>query len=99
MAFTYIRRAAVALALVAPRGCTVKNTEAPPLSGPSGLALTLERQRDPRQHQPGRRIAVVDQSDRDRPGRANPLANVPIRVDMAWTASPRTTARCPPARS
>jgi PKD repeat protein len=42
MPFTYIRRAAMALAcaLIA-TGCTVKNTQAPPLSGPSGLALTL----------------------------------------------------------
>ena len=41
MSFTYIRRAAVALALIATAGCTVKNTEAPPLTGPSGLALSL----------------------------------------------------------
>ena len=41
MPFTYIRRAAVALALLAAAGCTVKNSEAPPLTGPSGLALTL----------------------------------------------------------
>lgn len=41
MSFTYIRRAAVALALIATAGCTVKSTEAPPLSGPSGLALSL----------------------------------------------------------
>jgi hypothetical protein len=41
MSFTHICRAAVALALTATVGCTVKNTEAPPLSGPSGLALSL----------------------------------------------------------
>jgi PKD repeat protein len=41
MSFTYIRRAAVALALIATAGCTVKSTETPPLNGPSGLALSL----------------------------------------------------------
>lgn len=41
MPFAFIRRAAIALALIATAGCTVKNTEAPPLSGPSGLALSL----------------------------------------------------------
>jgi PKD repeat protein len=41
MSFTYIRRAAIALALLTAASCTVKNTETPPLSGPSGLALSL----------------------------------------------------------
>jgi len=41
MRFTLTRRAAVFLALLASAGCTVKNTEAPPLSGPSSLALLL----------------------------------------------------------
>ena len=41
MAFTYLRRAAIALALIATAGCTVKDSHEPPLSGPSGLALTL----------------------------------------------------------
>ena len=41
MAFTHVRRAAIALALIATAACTVKDTQAPPLSGPSGLALTL----------------------------------------------------------
>ena len=41
MPLTHIRRAAVALALLAAAGCTVKDTTAPPLTGPSGLALTL----------------------------------------------------------
>jgi PKD repeat protein len=38
---TNILRAAVAVALLAAAGCTVKDTEAPPLAGPSGLALSL----------------------------------------------------------
>ena len=41
MPFTYIRRAAAALALLASVSCTVKSTETPPLTGPSGLALSL----------------------------------------------------------
>jgi PKD repeat protein len=41
MPFAYLRRAAIALALLASAGCTVKDTEAPSLSGPSGLALSL----------------------------------------------------------
>jgi hypothetical protein len=41
MSFTYVRRAAIALALIAAAGCTVKDTQPPPLTGPSGLALTL----------------------------------------------------------
>jgi PKD repeat protein len=41
MSFTYLRRAAIALALLTAAGCTVKSTEPPPLTGPSGLALTL----------------------------------------------------------
>ncbi|MGH9140504.1 MAG: hypothetical protein ACRD2I_05110, partial [Vicinamibacterales bacterium] len=42
MPFTHFRRAAIALALLATAGCTVKSTEQPPLSGPSGLALSLQ---------------------------------------------------------
>ena len=41
MPFTYVRRAALALALLTAAGCTVKSTEPPPLTGPSGLALSL----------------------------------------------------------
>ena len=41
MTFTSIRRVAVAFALLAAAGCTVKNSEPPPLTGPSGLALTI----------------------------------------------------------
>jgi PKD repeat protein len=41
MAFTFFRRAAVFLTLMAAVGCTVKDTKAPALAGPSGLALQL----------------------------------------------------------
>jgi PKD repeat protein len=41
MSFTSICRAAIALALLTAAGCTVKSTQPPPLTGPSGLALTL----------------------------------------------------------
>jgi PKD repeat protein len=41
MSFTYLRRAALALALLTAAGCTVKSTQPPPLTGPSGLALTI----------------------------------------------------------
>jgi PKD repeat protein len=40
MSFTYLRRAALALALFT-AACTVKNNQPPPLTGPSGLALQL----------------------------------------------------------
>ena len=82
MAFTYIRRAAVALALIATAGCTVHSTEAPPLTGPSGLALIAHRQRHPRRHQPGRRLAVVDQGHGDRSRRHGRCPGVPLRLDM-----------------
>jgi hypothetical protein len=35
MSFKYIRRAAVALAMLATAGCTIKDTQPPPLTGPS----------------------------------------------------------------
>ena len=42
MPYTYIRRAAIALALFGAAGCTVHSTDTPPLSGPSDLATSLQ---------------------------------------------------------
>jgi len=81
MAFTYIRRVAVALALLAAAGCTVKNTEPPPLSGPSGLALTLTVNAIPDSisqdggSQSSVRVTAIGPDGK-------PISAVPIRVDM-----------------
>ena len=81
MPFAYLRRAAVALALLAAGGCTVKNTEAPPVSGPSGLALTLSVNAIPDAinqdggSQSSIRVAAIGPD-------GQPIANLPLRVDM-----------------
>jgi PKD repeat protein len=81
MPIAYLRRAAVALALLAAGGCTVKNTEAPPVSGPSGLALTLSVNAIPDAinqdggSQSSIRVAAIGPD-------GQPIANLPLRVDM-----------------
>jgi PKD repeat protein len=81
MPFTYIRRAAVALALLAAAGCTVKNTEAPPLTGPSGLALTLSVNAIPDSiSQDGGSQSSVKISAIGPDGK--PLSGLPLRLDM-----------------
>lgn len=81
MSFTYIRRAAVALALIVTAGCTVKNTEPPPLNGPSGLALVLSLNAIPDSisqdggSQSSIRVTAIGPDGK-------PVSAVPIRVDM-----------------
>jgi PKD repeat protein len=81
MPFTYLRQAAVALALLAAAGCTVKNTEAPPLTGPSGLALTLNLNAIPDSiSQDGGSQSSVKVSAIGPDGK--PVSGLPLRVDM-----------------
>ena len=82
MSFTYIRRAAVALALLAAAGCTVKNTEPPPLTGPSGLALTLSVNAIPDSiSQDGGSQSSVKVTAIGPDGK--PVSALPLRLDMA----------------
>jgi PKD repeat protein len=88
MRFTLTRRAAVFLALLASAGCTVKNTEAPPLSGPSSLALLLTVNAIPdsiRQDggdQSSIRITAIGPDGK-------PVSALPIRVDMIVDGVPQ----------
>ena len=81
MPFTYLRRAAVALALLASAGCTIKNTEAPPLTGPSGLALTLNVNATPDSiSQDGGSQSSVKVTAIGPDGQ--PVVGLPLRLDM-----------------
>ena len=88
MPFTYIRRAAVALALLAAAGCTVKNSEAPPLTGPSGLALTLNVNAIPDSisqdggSQSSIKITAIGPNGKG-------LASLPLRLDMVVSGVPQ----------
>jgi PKD repeat protein len=81
MALTYLRRATVALALLAGISCTVKDSEQPPLAGPSGLALTLTVNAVPdsiRQDggdQSAIRVLAIGPNGR-------PVSGLPVRIDM-----------------
>ena len=81
MPFTYIRRAAVALALLTVAGCTVKSTEPPPLAGPSALALTLKVNAIPDSisqdggSQSSVKVTAIGPDGKGLPG-------VPLRLDM-----------------
>ena len=81
MPFTYIRRAAVALALLTVAGCTVKSTEPPPLAGPSALALTLNVNAIPDSisqdggSQSSVKVTAIGPDGKGLPG-------VPLRLDM-----------------
>ncbi len=81
MPFTYIRRAGIALALFAVAGCTVKSTEAPPLAGPSGLAISLNVKASPDNiNQDGASQSAVKVTAIGPDGR--PFAALPLRLDM-----------------
>jgi PKD repeat protein len=81
MAFTYIRRAALALALIATASCTVKTTEPPPLSGPSGLALLLSLNAVPDSiSQDGGSQSSIRVSAIGPDGK--PVSALPLRMDM-----------------
>src|SRR3954469_18626248 len=83
MAFTFTRRAVIggiAGVLVATAGCTVKNTEAPPLTGPSGLALSLNVNAIPDSiSQDGGSQSSVKITAIGPDGK--PVAGLPVRVD------------------
>ena len=90
---------ALLLAAVALAGCTVHQTEAPGLTGPSGLALTI------------RVTALPDSISQDGGSQSSiqvtaigpdgqPKNAVPVRVDMfVERQSARTTERCQRDRS
>jgi PKD repeat protein len=81
MPFTYIRRAAAALALIATVGCTVHETSTPPLTGPSGLALSLTVNAIPDSiSQDGGSQSSVKITAIGPDGRG--LAALPLRLDM-----------------
>ncbi len=88
MAFTYIRRAAVALALLAAAGCTVKSTGTPPLTGPSGLALSLRLNAIPDSiSQDGGSQSSVKVTAIGPDGK--PISGLPLRVDMLVNGVPQ----------
>jgi PKD repeat protein len=81
MPFTYIRRAGIALALFAVAGCTVKSTEAPPLAGPSALAISLNVKASPDNiNQDGASQSAVKVTAIGPDGRR--FASLPLRLDM-----------------
>ena len=83
MPLTYIRRAAVALSVLVltAAGCTVKDSQAPALTGPSGLALTLNLNAIPDSlSQDGGSQSSVKVTAIGPDGR--PQSGVPLRVDM-----------------
>src|SRR4051812_38237641 len=92
MAFTLAPRVAAGVAIaavvVATAGCTVKTTEPPPLTGPSGLALSLNVN------------AVPDSISQDGGSQSSvkitaigpngqPVAGLPLRLDMAVAGVPQ----------
>ncbi len=81
MSLTYMRRAAIAVALFAVAGCTVKDTHEPPLAGPSGLALTLQVNAVPDSiNQDGGSQSSVRVTAIGADGR--PMTGLPLRLDM-----------------
>jgi hypothetical protein len=81
-----IRRFAAAALTVAAAGCTVHDTEPPPLSGPSQLALALRVTASPASvPQDGFSTSTITVQAIDDKG--NPKAGVPIRVDMMVNGS------------
>src|SRR5258706_13762794 len=86
MSFTYLRRAAIALALLTASGCTVKSTEPPPLTGPSGLALTLRVNAVPDAiNQDGGSQSSVRVTAIGPDGKG--MASLPLRLDMVVNGS------------
>jgi len=81
MSFTYMRRAAIAVALFAAAGCTVKDTHEPSLAGPSGLALSLQLNAVPDSisqdggSQSSVRVTAIGPNGR-------PVSALPLRLDM-----------------
>jgi len=88
MSSTFFPRAAVALALLAAAGCTVKDSTPPPLTGPSGLALTLTLNAVPDSisqdggSQSSIRVTAIGPDGRGR-------AALPLRIDMMVNGTPQ----------
>jgi PKD repeat protein len=86
MVSTFMRRAAVVVALTAAGGCTIHKAEAPPVSGPSTLALSLTMNAIPDSisqdggSQSSIRILAIGADGR-------PKAAVPLRIDMRVNGS------------
>src|SRR5439155_13567277 len=88
MGFAYIRRAAAALAIVATAGCTIHSTDAPPLTGPSELALTLRVTATPDSiAQDGGSQSSVKVTAIGPDGK--PVSGLPIRLDMVVGGVPQ----------
>src|SRR5436190_22605718 len=79
--YTVIRRAVVTVALVATAGCTVRNPEAPALTGPATFAqsFTVNAIRDAISQDGGSqssiRVLVIGPDGKG-------VAGVPLRIDM-----------------
>jgi PKD repeat protein len=74
-------RALLLVAVVAAAGCTTKKTEAPPLSGPSELSLSLSIAANPDiLTQDGRSQSTIVVRARD--GNAQPVPSLPVRLDI-----------------
>src|SRR5215472_16486563 len=86
-AFRYISTVIAAVAAASMAACTVHSTEAPPLSGPSDLALSISVTSSPQTiTQNGSDAAVVSAKlyfTDPKTGATTPKANVPVRFDMA----------------
>src|SRR3954454_13501806 len=86
MAFTLAPRAAAVVAIpavvVAAAGCTFKTSEPPPLTGPSGLALSLNLNAVPDSiNQDGGSQSSIKITAIGPDGKA--VAGLPLRLDMA----------------
>lgn len=80
MSLTYLRRAAIALALLATAGCTIKNAEPPPLTGPSGPVQTISITATPDTiSQDGSAVSTIAVTALKN---GTPLANLELRFDM-----------------
>ncbi len=80
MSFTYLRRIAIAMALLATAGCTIKTAEAPTLAGPSGLAQTISLTATPDTiSQDGSSVSTIVATAVKN---GTPLANLELRFDM-----------------
>jgi PKD repeat protein len=81
MSFIQIRRAAVAFVLLAAAGCTVKTSDAPAVSGPSNLALSLTVNASPDTvSQDGGSQSAIKVTAIGPNGK--PMSSIPIRMDM-----------------
>src|SRR5262249_21192458 len=87
MRFAFICRGLILVGIAAAAGCTVHDTSAPSLSGPSALALTLRVNANPDTiNQDGGSRSTVTVTAIGPDGRA--AAGVPVRMDIAVGNTP-----------